>query len=187
MTIWEILLIALGLAMDCFTVALGIGTNGMKKTTRMVLRLAFHFGLFQGGMTFIGWLAGRQIADLISRFDHWVAFLLLLWVGGKMVKGSFDRDEECKKEETTRGGSLVMLSVATSIDALAVGLSLAIIDGSIVQNSLIIGGVSFILAGAGYLLGDRLGCRFGKRMELLGGLILIGIGVKVLLSHLFGL
>ena len=187
MTLWEIFLIAVGLAMDCFTVALGIGTSGIKKTARIVLRLAFHFGLFQGGMTFLGWLVGRQVADLISRFDHWVAFVLLLWVGGKMIKGSLDRDEECQPGDPTRGGSLVMLSVATSIDALAVGLSLAFIDGSILQNSLIIGGTSFALAVAGYLLGDRLGCRFGKRMELVGGLILIGIGLKVLLSHLFGI
>ena len=187
MALWEILLIAIGLAMDCFTVALGIGTNGLKKTPRMVLRLAFHFGLFQGGMTFIGWLAGKQIADLISRFDHWVAFLLLLYVGGKMIIDSFKEEEECKPGDPTRGGSLVMLSIATSIDALAVGLSLALIDGSILQNSLIIGVTSFLLAVAGYLLGDRLGCRFGKRMEFVGGLILVGIGLKVLLSHLFGI
>ncbi len=187
MEIWEILLIALGLAMDCFAVALGIGTNGLKKTARMVLRLAFHFGLFQGGMAFIGWLAGRQIADLISRVDHWVAFSLLLWVGGKMVRGSFKKEDESKAGDPTRGGSLVMLSLATSIDALAVGLSLAFIDGSILVSSMIIGVTSFVLSVAGYLLGDRLGYRFGKRMELVGGLILIGIGIKVLLSHLLGL
>jgi len=184
--ILEILLIALGLAMDCFAVSLGIGTNGIKKTARMVLRLAFHFGLFQGGMTFIGWLAGRQVADLISRFDHWVAFLLLFWVGGRMIIGSFKKEDECQKSDPTRGGSLVMLSIATSIDALAVGLSLAIIDGSILVSSSIVGVTSFILSVAGYLLGDRLGCRFGKRMEFLGGLILIGIGIRVLLSHLPG-
>lgn len=187
MEIWAIILIALGLAMDCFAVSLGIGTNATKKTARKVLRLAFHFGLFQGGMTFIGWLAGRQIAGIISRFDHWVAFLLLMWVGGKMVVGSFKKEDECQRSDPTRGGSLVMLSIATSIDALAVGLSLAIIDGSILVNSLIIGVTSFILSVAGYLFGDRLGCRFGKRMELAGGLLLIGIGIRVLLSHLLGL
>jgi len=187
MEIWEILLIALGLAMDCFAVALGIGTNGLKKTARMVLRLAFHFGLFQGGMAVIGWLAGRQIADLISRVDHWVAFSLLLWVGGKMVSGSFKKEDESKPGDPTRGGSLVMLSIATSIDSLAVGLSLAFIDGSILVSSLIIGLTSFVLSVAGYLLGDRLGYRFGKRMELVGGLILIVIGIRVLVSHLLGL
>lgn len=183
---WEILLIALGLAMDCFAVSLGIGTNGLKKTARMVLRLAFHFGLFQGGMAFIGWLAGRQVADLISRFDHWIAFLLLLYGGGRMIAGSFKHEDECKPGDPTRGGSLVMLSIATSIDALAVGLSLAFVDGSILVSSSVIGVTSFILSVAGYLLGDRLGCRFGRRMEFLGGLLLIGIGVRVLLSHLLG-
>lgn len=187
MTTWEILLIAVGLAMDCFTVALGIGANGLKKTARMVLRLAFHFGLFQGGMAFLGWLAGRQIADLITKFDHWVAFLLLLYVGGKMILGSLKNDTECQAGDPTRGGSLVMLSIATSIDALAVGLSLALVDGAILLNSLIIGVTSFLLAVSGYLLGDRLGCRFGKRMELAGGLILVAIGVKVLFSHLFAI
>jgi putative Mn2+ efflux pump MntP len=187
MNSWEILLIALGLAMDCFAVSLGIGTNGMKKTARMVLRLAFHFGLFQGGMAFIGWLAGRQIAGLISSFDHWLAFFLLLWVGGRMVIGSIKQEEECPKNDPTRGGSLVALSVATSIDALAVGLSLAIVDGSIFISSSIIGLTSFTLSVSGYLLGDKLGCRFGKRMELLGGLLLIGIGIRVLLSHLLGI
>jgi putative Mn2+ efflux pump MntP len=187
MTIWEILLIAVGLAMDCFTVALGIGTNNRKKSVRMVLRLAWHFGLFQGGMTFLGWYAGSQVADLISRFDHWVAFILLLYVGGKMILESRKDEADCPPGDPTRGGSLVMLSIATSIDALAVGLSLALIDGSILVNSIIIGVASFLLAVAGYLLGDRLGCRFGKRMELIGGLILVGIGIKVLVSHIFGI
>jgi len=182
----EITLIAIGLAMDCFAVSLGIGTNGLKKTRRMVLRLAFHFGLFQGGMALLGWLAGRQIAHLIASFDHWVAFVLLLWVGGRMIIGSFKDIDECSPSDQTRGGSLVMLSIATSIDAMAVGLSLAMIDGSILTSSLVIGATSFILSVAGFWLGDRLGCRFGKRMELAGGVILVAIGVKVLLSHLMG-
>lgn len=173
--------------MDCFAVSLGIGTSGIQKTRRMVMRLAFHFGLFQGGMNFLGWFAGRQVAGLISGVDHWVAFTLLLWVGGRMVLGSSKDEDNCQPRDPTRGGTLVMLSIATSIDALAVGLSLALIDGSILWSSLIIGVTSLILSVAGFLLGDRLGCRFGKRMEQLGGLILIGIGLKVLLSHLFGL
>ena len=180
-------LLAVGLAMDAFAVSIGAGTSGQVEDLRSKTRLAFHFGLFQGGMAFIGWLAGRQIAELISRVDHWVAFSLLLWVGGRMVRNSFRNGDESKPGDPTRGGSLVMLSIATSIDALAIGLSLAIIDGSILVSSVIIGVTSFILSVAGYLLGDRLGHRFGKRMELLGGLILIGIGIRVLVSHLWGL
>jgi len=185
MQIWEVLLIALGLAMDCFAVAISIGTCDLHKTTRKVLRLSFHFGLFQGLMAFIGWFAGSRIVNLISSFDHWIAFTLLVWVGWRMIRESFSRDEDKKRGDATKGGSLVLLSIATSIDALAVGLSLAMADTSILTASLIIGFVSFALAIAGYLLGSRLGERFGKHMELLGGLILVGIGIKVLVEHLF--
>ncbi len=180
----ELMLIALGLAMDCLAVSLGIGTGDSKKRARTIFRLAFHFGLFQGGMVFLGWLAGSRIVDLISSFDHWIAFGLLAFVGVRMLKESFSDKQEEKQAEPTRGWSLVLLSIATSIDALAVGLSLAFMDGSILAASLLVGGVSFLLSVGGYLCGCRLGERFGKRMELLGGLILIGIGVKVLLEHL---
>lgn len=185
MGIYEIILIALGLAMDCFAVSLGICTTSVKKTPRSILRLALHFGLFQGGMTFLGWFAGSRIVNLISNFDHWIAFVLLLWVGGRMVKESFDQDDCEEVEDPTRGKSLVILSIATSIDALAVGLSLAFVDGSILTSALSIGAVSFLLSIVGSLLGTRLGSRFGKRMELLGGLLLIGIGLRVLISHIF--
>jgi len=187
MTIWEILLIALGLAMDCFTVALGIGTNGLKKTARMVLRLAFHFGLFQGGMTFIGWLAGSTISRFISTFDHWIALGLLAFVGVRMIISGIKPDdggEECSTSDPSRGGTLVLLSVATSIDALAVGLSYALIDGNIWFPVVMIGVVTLILSALGVLLGEKLGCRFGKRMEIIGGLILVGIGIRIVVSHL---
>lgn len=184
METWAILIISIGLAMDCFAVAIGVGTNGFKKSGRMVLRLAFHFGLFQGAMTFAGWLAGRQIAGIISRVDHWVAFVLLAWVGGKMVIDSFKKTDTAQPSDPTRGGSLVMLSLATSIDAMAVGLSLAMVNGSIVVSSIIVGFVSFFFSVLGYLLGDKLGQRFGQRMQLVGGMILILIGLRVILSHL---
>lgn len=185
MEFYEIIIIALGLAMDCFAVSLGICTTAVKKTPRSILRLAFHFGLFQGGMAFLGWFAGSRIVNLISGFDHWIAFVLLLWVGGRMVKESFTKDDCEETEDPTRGKSLVILSIATSIDALAVGLSLAMVDGSIIFSALSIGLVSFLLSVVGSLLGSRLGARFGKRMELLGGILLIGIGLRVLISHLF--
>ena len=136
-------------------------------------------------MTFIGWLAGSRVVNLISGFDHWIAFALLLWVGGRMVKESFDKDDCENTEDPTRGRSLVILSIATSIDALAVGLSLAMVNTTILSASLIIGAVSFILSVIGSLLGSQLGSRFGKRMELMGGILLIGIGLRVLISHLF--
>lgn len=187
MKIIEIALISLGLAMDCFAVSLGIGSGGGPRNWRSILRLAFHFGLFQGGMAALGWFAGSRIVNLIAGFDHWLAFILLAWVGGKMIRESFSAEaEDCGKENLTRGKSLVILSIATSIDALAVGLSLGLIDGSILSASLTIGVVSFALSILGYLLGNRLGCRFGKRMELVGGLILLAIGIKVVVEHLLG-
>lgn len=180
-----ILLIAIGLAMDCFAVSLGIGCKSNDCHERYLFRLPFHFGLFQGGMTLLGWLAGSTIVNLISNFDHWIAFGLLAFVGIKMIRESFDRDEQTRVGDPSRGGFLVILSLATSIDALAVGLSLALIDGSIWFSSLLIGLVSAALSLAGLLIGGRLGLKFGKRMELLGGLILIGIGIRVLVSHIF--
>lgn len=178
-------MIALGLAMDCFAVSLGIGTGAAKKTPRSIFRLAFHFGIFQGGMALIGWLAGSRIVNFISSFDHWVAFALLAWVGGRMIWESFSTEEKKESADPTRGHMLVILSLATSIDALAVGLSLAMMDGSMTGAILIIGVVSFLLSVAGNLLGNRLGEKFGRRMELLGGLILIGIGIRLVISHLF--
>ena len=179
-----ILLIAVGLAMDCFAVSLGIGTSPVEKDARTVFRITFHFGLFQGLMTFLGWLAGSSIVNLIANFDHWIAFILLAWVGVRMIRESLSKKEEDNPCNPSRGKTLVMLSVATSIDALAVGLSLAFVDGSILVSSLVIGITSLLLSLLGLFIGGKLGCKFGKRMELIGGLVLIGIGIRVLVSHL---
>ena len=184
MDILSTLLIAIGLAMDCFAVSLCIGTGSMEKTKRNIFRIAFHFGLFQGGMTFLGWLAGGTIVNLISRYDHWIAFVLLAWVGIHMILEGVSKKEEEVAGNPSKGASLIMLSVATSIDALAVGLSLALVDGSILFSSLVIGITSLVLSILGLYIGGRLGKKFGKRMELLGGIILIGIGLRVFLSHI---
>lgn len=181
-----ILLIALGLAMDCFAVSLGIGCSQVKKDFRTYFRICFHFGLFQGGMTFLGWLGGSTIAHLISNFDHWIAFGLLAFVGVRMIRESLSKNEEDDPCNPSRGKTLIMLSIATSIDALAVGLSLAFVDGSILVSSLVIGLTSLLLSALGLFIGGRLGGKFGKRMELIGGLVLIGIGLRVLISHLLG-
>lgn len=181
-------LIAIGLAMDAFAVSLGAGTSPGRRSWRKVFRLAFHFGLFQGGMTFIGWLAGSTISRFISTFDHWIALGLLAFVGVRMIISGIKPDddgEECSTSDPSRGGTLVLLSVATSIDALAVGLSYALIDGNIWFPVVMIGVVTLILSALGVLLGEKLGCRFGKRMEIIGGLILVGIGIRVVVSHLF--
>jgi len=183
MGIIETILIALGLALDAFAVSVGASSNGSLTDTRSKIRLSFHFGLFQFLMPVVGWYIGIRIEPLVKNFDHWIAFALLLYVGGKMIKASFDDASESVKTNPSKGKMLVILSVATSIDALVVGLSLAMIKIDIWEPSVIIGIVTGFLSLAGIYIGRYLGKKFGSRMELVGGLILIGIGLKILLSH----
>jgi manganese efflux pump family protein len=185
MSLLAILGIAVGLAMDAFAVSLGIGLKQCQVSTRTTLRLAWHFGLFQFFMPILGWLAGLTFARWITSVDHWIAFGLLAVIGGKMIWEALWGDEEKRAaKDATRGTSLVVLSVATSIDALAVGLSLALLGVQIWYPAVIIGIVAFVFTAAGLHLGCRFGALLGKRMEVLGGLILIGIGVKILVDHL---
>ena len=178
------LLVAIGLAMDAFAVSLGVGTSNQAKLIRSKIRLASHFGIFQCGMTLLGWLGGNTIENLIRNFDHWIAFILLAFVGGRMIGSGLPPDEESYSSDPSKGGLLVVLSLATSIDALAVGLSMAMIGSPILIPSLIIGVVTFLLSIFGLFFGNQLGQRFGKRMEIVGGLILIGIGLRILITHL---
>ena len=180
----EILFIAVGLAMDAFAVSLGIGTSRLASGRRPIFRLSFHFGLFQALMPILGWLAGTRIEPVIKNFDHWIALILLSWVGGRMIRSGLSSEETSYSSDPSRGGMLVLLSVATSIDALAVGLSLAMLGVSILLPSVVIGIVAGTLSLVGLLAGNRLGEAFGKRVEVLGGLILIGIGLRVLITHL---
>jgi putative Mn2+ efflux pump MntP len=179
------LFIAIGLAMDAFAVSIGAGTGGQVNDLRSKLRLAFHFGLFQAGMTLIGWLAGTTVQRWISNIDHWVAFGLLAYVGVNMIRSGLGKDGDEKHSNPSKGVTMVFLSVATSIDALAVGISLAMISVPILFTSLLIGVVTFGLSLFGLMAGGKLGEKFGKRMEILGGVILIVIGLRVLTSHLF--
>jgi manganese efflux pump family protein len=178
--------IALGLAMDAFAVAIGAGLQLCGATPRQTFRLAWHFGLFQAFMPIIGWLAGRTVAHYIAPVDHWIAFGLLAFIGGKMIWEAFHHDEDAEVCDPTKGWRLVMLSIATSIDALAVGLSLALLGVSIWYPALVIGIVAGVLTIIGMELGKRFGALLGRRMEIVGGIILIGIGVKILVEHLAG-
>lgn len=182
----SLIFIAIGLAADCFAVALS-GSISMRTLSRFqILRVSLSFGFFQGGMTFLGWLLGRTIVDFISNFDHWLAFALLAFIGGKMIWESFrSKDEEEKKTDFTKGLMLLTLSIATSIDALAVGLSFAFLEVNIGVSSLVIGVMSLLVSIVGSLLGRKVGKIVGKRAETIGGLILIGIGLRILLTHLF--
>jgi putative Mn2+ efflux pump MntP len=187
MPFWTILLVAIGLAMDCFAVSLGVGTAGTAVGRRPTFRLFFHFGLFQAGMTILGWLAGKTVVTYISAIDHWVAFGLLAFVGIRMIRSGLRKEgEQPAIADPSRGLTLVMLSIATSIDALAVGLSMALLNVNVLWSAIIIGGVSAALSLIGLSIGSQLGLRFGKSMEVFGGIILIGIGLRVLITHLFG-
>ena len=176
--------IAVALAMDAFAVALGTGLCLPRLTGRHLFRFGFHFGLFQALMPIIGWLAGVTVRVYIESFDHWLAFGLLILVGGKMLwEACHGEADRCQRGDPTRGWSLLLLSVATSIDALAIGLSLAILGVTIWFPALVIGLVAGLLTTCGMLLGRRIGQSWGQRVEIFGGLVLIGIGVKILLEH----
>jgi len=181
----SLLAVAIALAMDAFAVAIVAGLSVIPLTKRHVFRLAFHFGLFQALMPAIGWVAGHAVQKYIAAYDHWLAFALLAVVGGKMILGARPegRDEQRSLNDPTSGWELLMLSIATSIDALAVGLSLALIGSGIVVPALVIGIVAAAFTCAGMLLGRQIGTRWGKRVEILGGLILFAIGVKIVLEH----
>jgi len=181
MSLIEILLVAVALAMDVFAVSLGIGAAGSAKSPRANFRLSFHFSLFQGGMTLVGWLLGSRIVGLILSFNHWVAFGLLFFVGAHMIKESLGVKENQVRIDPSRGHMLILLSVATSLDALAVGLSMAMLNVNVVWVSLVIALVTLGFAVIGLRFGSRLGSRFGKSMEIIGGLVLIGIGIHALL------
>jgi putative Mn2+ efflux pump MntP len=184
MSFLEVLLMAVGLAMDCFAVSLGIGTTRYANGRRPLFRLSFHFGLFQALMPVLGWLAGTQVASLIAAVDHWIAFGLLAFVGVRMICSGLDAHAESHSKDPSRGRMLIILSVATSIDAFAIGLSLAMLQVQILLPVVAIGLVAGALSLVGLRVGNRLGLAFGKRMEIIGGGILIIIGLRVLISHL---
>ncbi len=181
----SVLLIALALAMDAFTVALASGLIIKNITFRHVFRISFHFGLFQFFMPVLGWFAGKTIHSLIASIDHWIAFGLLAGIGGKMIYEAIVYSENKIQKDPSRGWNLVFFSLATSIDALAVGLSLGLLRASIWFPAIIIGITALILSIIGITLGNRLGYFFKKNVELVGGLILIGIGIRILYEHLF--
>lgn len=174
--------IAFGLAMDAFAVAISASVVMREVTARQTFRLSFHFGLFQAMMPVVGWLAGSLFAGWVETFSHWIAFGLLVLVGGKMIVEALGTREQ--RGDPTRGLTLLALSVATSIDALAVGVSFAMLDVTIWFPCLLIGLVAAAMTIVGLRIGARLGTRFGSRMEILGGVVLVLIGVRILVASL---
>ncbi|MCK7507042.1 MAG: manganese efflux pump MntP family protein [Desulfobacterales bacterium] len=173
----------MGLGVDAFSVAIGIGASNNKKSWAPVLRLSLAFGLFQFVMPLIGWLAGSTVVDRIQSFDHWIAFALLVLVGGKMIWEGFEKESDEQKTDQTRGWPLFLLSIATSIDALAVGFSFSLLKTALLFPAAIIGVVCFMMTAVGMIFGKGLARIFGKKVEILGGLVLIAIGMKILIEH----
>ena len=186
MNIFLVLSIALALAMDAFAVSVGISLQRKGLSKSQVFRLAFGFGCFQFLMPLLGWLVGQTVIDSIKSIDHWVAFGLLSVIGAKMIFESFKSETSNSNQEKdpTKGFVLLLLSVATSIDALAVGLSFAVLDLPVLVPVLIIGIVAFIMTIIGTKVAHLFGRLLGKRAELIGGCVLILIGIKILFDHL---
>lgn len=180
----ELITIAVALAMDAFAVAIATGVALNSVSPRQTFRLAWHFGLFQALMPIIGWYLGASVRSYIEAYDHWIAFGLLGYIGYKMIKEAFD-EEDASQGDPTRGMTLIILSIATSIDALAVGLSLSMLGISVWWPSLVIGIVALAFTTLGLRIGKTAAQArsLGKYAELLGGSVLIGIGLKILWEH----
>jgi putative Mn2+ efflux pump MntP len=180
----SILLIAVSLSLDCFAVAIAGSISMPQVTHRQVLRISASFGIFQAGMLVIGWLLGNTIVDIIESFAHWVAFGLLALVGVRMIKEALESDEDEERTDITRGLALISLSIATSIDSLAVGLSLAFLESRLPIAAIAIGSVAFLFTAGGFFFGRRIGSLFGRRAEVIGGIVLIGLGLRIVLTEM---
>ena len=186
---FDLLLLSVALAMDCFTVSLMSGVMLRRALTAAILRMALLFGVFQAAMPLVGWLGTAHFSQYLEAVDHWIAFGLLAFIGGKMIKESFDDDSQ-PSFNPLRLRTQLLLAVATSIDALAVGISMACLGydhiTALTLPLVMIGTASVVLSIAGYWLGVRFGRIVARRIkpELIGGLVLVFIGIKVLLSHI---
>ncbi len=184
----ELVLIAVGLSMDAFAVALCKGLCMKRLNWINAIVIALFFGGFQAGMPLIGWLLGTQFEKYITPIDHWIAFALLAYIGGKMIWDALHEEEStgesCDIEPKLDIKELFTLSVATSIDALAVGITFAFLQMEIVPAVCLIGSITFVLSLGGVVIGNKFGARFQEKAEIAGGAVLIGIGMKILLEHL---
>lgn len=177
----SLIAIAFGLAMDAFSVAIATGIALDKVTPRQALRLAHHFGLFQFGMPIVGWFLGSMVAEQVQSIGGWIAFALLSFIGIKMVWEAVKGDDDSVRGDPTRGTSLIVLSFATSLDAMAVGVGMALIGVPVLYPSLVIGAVAGNMTLLGLWIGRRAGHLLGRRMEIVGGLTLVAIGIKVVM------
>ncbi|MCL2003235.1 MAG: manganese efflux pump MntP family protein [Oscillospiraceae bacterium] len=186
MSLAELFVVAAGLSMDAFAVGVCAGLTMRRATFKKAAVVGLYFGFFQAVMPLLGYFAGAFFAGSIAAFDHWAAFGLLCFLGGKMIAGSFKSGKCPDAEPSLRPSFMLPLAFATSIDALAAGVSFAFIHADIVQAALIIGAVTFLTSAAGVKIGKTAGARFASKAEFAGGLILVLIGTRILLEHLRG-
>ena len=182
----EVLLIGIGLSMDAFAVAMCKGLNMRKINYKHATIIALFFGGFQALMPLVGWALGKQFESYITSIDHWIAFVLLAFIGGNMIRESMNDSDDDKKENLEKLDikELFMLAIATSIDALAVGITFAFLQVNIIEAIGIIGITTFILSVLAVIIGNKFGSKYGKKAELFGGIVLVLIAVKIVLEHL---
>jgi putative Mn2+ efflux pump MntP len=187
MRVFEIVLIAVALAMDAFAVSITLGLSVTKPKLKELIIPGIYFGFFQALMPSIGYFAGTYFAYKIQNADHWIAFVLLGVIGGKMIKESFakERDTEKSAEYVFRFTKMLVLAIATSIDALAVGITFAFFEVHIFKAVLITGVITFFISLCGVKIGGIFGTRFKSKAELVGGAVLILIGIKILIEHIY--
>ena len=183
MGVFEILFIGIGLAMDAFAVSVCKGLSMKKMSWRNASIIALYFGIFQTIMPVIGFLLGTSFSNIVESIDHWIAFVLLAVIGGKMIKESFDNESE-KENDSIDFKTMFVLAIATSIDALAVGITFAFLKTNIWFSVAIIGIITFWISLIGVKIGNKFGDKFGNKAEFFGGIILILMGMKILLEHL---
>ena len=181
---FDVIIISISLAMDCFALSIAGGATTKKPRVINALKVGLFFGLFQALMPVIGWYIGFGFKDLIENVDHWIAFGLLGAIGVKMIYESFKIESEKNKINLIKISSLLILSVATSIDALVVGITFSLLEISLYLSVAIIGLFTFVFSISGYFIGHKLGKFLENKVELIGGIILIGIGTKILIEHL---
>ncbi len=183
MNLYEIILISIGLAMDAFAVSICKGLSMKKINWKSTLIIAIYFGLFQAIMPVFGYFLGSSFSVIVQKLDHWIAFILLAIIGGNMIKESKD-DETEKRNDKVDFKTMIILAIATSIDALAIGVTFAFFEVNIFLSIIIIGIITLVLSFLGVIIGNRFGDKYQNSAEFAGGIILIFIGLKILLEHL---
>lgn len=183
MSLIEIVLLSVGLAMDAFAVSICKGLSMKKMNWKNAIIVALYFGIFQAIMPVLGYLLGSTFEHIVTNIDHWIAFILLGLIGGNMIKESFSGEDE-KNDDSVDFKTMVVLAIATSIDALAVGITFAFLKVNIIMSVALIGAITFAISLVGVKVGNRFGDKFQNKAELAGGVILIILGLKILLEHL---